>query len=519
LSAARLVVVTRNATTGGDLAGAAVWSLLRSAQTEHPDRFVLVDLDGSEASHRSLPAVAAVDEPQLAVRGGEPLVPRLVRVPAAPLPVGPVDPDGTVLITGGTGALGIAVARHLVTEHGARRLLLVSRRGRLAADVATELSMLGARVDVVACDTADRDAVARLLSTIPAAHPLTAVVHAAGVLDDGTIETLTGERLATAFRPKVDAAWHLHELTASSRLTSFVVFSSLAGTLGTPGQANYAAANGFLDALAIHRRAAGLPAVSVAWGAWEGAGLAADADRDRLVRAGVGTLPTKDGLVLFDRARESGLAVVVAARLDVRRMRQDAVRAEQVPPMFLGLVRRPKRRASGASRQTEALCRRLAELSAAERERDVLNLVCAHVAAVLGHGAPSSVVTDRGFLDMGLDSLMAIELRNRLDAVTGLRLPSTLVFDYPTPIAVAGFLLGRLLPEESPERRRAADDDAVRRVLASIPVERLRAAGLLDMLLGLAGEPSTAEGTARDGEAEIRDMGVADLVRRALDRS
>ncbi|MYW15125.1 SDR family NAD(P)-dependent oxidoreductase, partial [Streptomyces sp. SID2955] len=266
---------------------AAVWGLVRSAQAEHPDRFVLLDLDGQELSGGTLDSVLASGEPQIAMRSGEALAPRLARTTAATLtepgsgpdsepgsasaPHGTWNPDGTVLLTGATGTLGALVARHLVTEHGVRHLLLVSRRGRTApgaAELADSLGGLGATVTVAACDAADRAELAELLRTVPAEHPLTAVVHAAGVLDDGVIESLTPDQVEAVLRPKVDAAVHLHELTRDLDLAAFVLFSSAAGTFGGAGQGNYAAANAFVDALAAHRRAHGLPAVSLGWGFW-----------------------------------------------------------------------------------------------------------------------------------------------------------------------------------------------------------------------------------------------------------
>nr|APD71695.1 type I polyketide synthase 1 [Streptomyces sp.] len=537
LAASRLAFVTRGAVLADapDVVGAAVWGLLRTAQTEHPDRFLLVDVDDTEASGRALPALAVLEEHQVAIREGDLLVPRLVKLPI-PAPSAPsLDPVGTVLITGAMGALGAAMARHLVTGHGARRLLLVSRRGPAAegaAELAEELRELGAQASVVACDVSDRADLAAALSGIPAQHPLTGVVHAAGVVADGMIEKLTEEQLETVLRPKVDAAWNLHELTSGMDLRLFAVFSSFAGTLGGAGQANYAAANAFLDALATHRRGQGLPAQSLAWGSWEADGgmvdKLAEADRARVARIGLTALSTKEGLELFDLACGSDEPAVVPVRLDIRALRQTFSRAEQVPPLLRALVRLPRSKAVGRADQSAALRSRLADLADPDRLREVLVVVREHVAAVLGHPSPASVVVDRGFLDLGLDSLTGIELRNRLDAVTGLRLPSTLIFDYPSPQALADYLVQRILPPAVPEDGPVADDADVRRALAAIPVDRLRAAGVLDTLLRLAREPGaesphgpTAESaeSAESAEKTIKNMAAEDLVRLALGRS
>ncbi|MBB5627505.1 acyl transferase domain-containing protein/aryl carrier-like protein [Sphaerisporangium krabiense] len=526
LAFTRLVIATRGAMPARgpapNAAGAAIWGLVRSAQIEHPDRFVLVDLDDADASLRALPAVAALGEPQVAIRHGEPLVPRLAR--AASPSVTRFPADGTVLITGGTGALGMAVARHLVDAHGVRRLLLLSRGGSAAEGFEEELTAKGARVSVVACDAADRGQLDRVLAGIPGEHPLTAVVHAAGVVDDGVIETLTPARLAEVLRPKADAAWHLHELTKDRDLRAFVLFSSLAGTLGSPGQANYAAANAYLDALAARRHADGLPALSVAWGAWAGGGMASRAAGTgpaRRAHAGMAALSPADALALFDLAGGAGEAAVVAAHLDLRVMRRTFTTFDQVPPLLRGLVRSPKPRAGASGGRAAALRARLAGLGEPARAREALDLVREQVAAVLGHATPASVAADRGFLDMGLDSVTAVELRNRLDAATGLRLPSTAVFDHPTPQAMAEHVLEKLRPEITggDPTGRDAGDAAIRRALATIPVDRLRASGLLDPLLGLAaGPPDDEGGQPPGGEAQIKEMAVEDLVRLALGR-
>ncbi|WP_433532734.1 SDR family NAD(P)-dependent oxidoreductase [Micromonospora sp. CA-263727] len=357
----------------------------------------------------------------------------------------PLDPDGTVLITGGSGTLAAAVARHLVRDRGVRHLLLASRRGEDAPGTAELLADLtGAEVTVAACDVSDRAAVARLLAGIADDHPLTAVVHTAGTLDDGVVEALDPDRVDAVLEPKADAARHLHELTAPLDLAQFVLFSSAAGTLGGPGQGNYAAANAYLDALAESRRAAGLPAVSLGWGLWaERTGLTGaltDTDVHRMSRSGVRAISTEDGLALFDAGMEADRATLVPARFDVRVLREQA-REATLPPLFaelVGPVRRTVRQDSAPD--TSGLAARLAGRPSAERDRVLLDLVRGHVAAVLGHASADAVEPLRAFRDAGFDSLTAVELRNRLTAVTGLRLPPTLVFDHPTPAALAAYL-------------------------------------------------------------------------------
>ncbi|MEU8878093.1 type I polyketide synthase, partial [Streptomyces javensis] len=431
-----------------DLAGAAVQGLLRTAQAENPDRFVLLDIDGQDASFAALPAALAAGEEQLAVRAGAARIPRLARVPVAgeTTTENAFDPAGTVLVTGASGSLGGLVARHLVAERGVRRLLLVSRRGDQApgaAELTTELVELGASVRWSACDVADRDALAATLAAVPAEHPLTAVVHTAGVLDDGVIGSLTPERMANVMRPKVDAAWNLHELTRDLDLTAFVLFSSASGVFGTPGQGNYAASNAFLDALAAHRRAEGLPAVSLAWGPWAGAGMAGgldEADIARMRRAGLPPLSPAEGLALLDAALTTDETAPVPMRVDAVALRAQAA-AGALAPLLRGLVRVPVRRAvDTAAGGGSALAERLAGLSAAEQDRLLLDLVRTQVAAVLGYAGPQAVEEGRAFKDLGFDSLTAVELRNLLREATGLRLPPTLVFDYPTSTALAGHL-------------------------------------------------------------------------------
>ncbi|WP_455754613.1 SDR family NAD(P)-dependent oxidoreductase [Streptomyces roseolus] len=473
---ARLVVVTRGAVSvdGGDvpdLLHAGVWGLVRSAQTENPGRVVLVDLDEeTDASGRALAAVLASGEPQVAVRAGSLLVPRLARAQAdaeSGSDSGARWGAGTVLITGATGALGAVLARHVVAEHGARHLLLVSRRGESApgaAELRAELEEAGASVTVAACDVTDREALAGLLAAVPAEHPLTAVVHTAGVLDDGLIGSLTAERLDAVLRPKVDAAWNLHELTRDLDLSAFVVYSSIAGLLGTAGQANYSAGNTFLDALAAHRRAQGLPGLSLAWGLWaessELSGGLSEVDLQRMARSGLLPLRTAEAMELFDAAPATGEAVLAVNRIDLAALRGGS--GDQPLPMLRALVPAAPRRAGSASHGDAALAERLAPLTPAQRDAALLDLVRTQVAGVLGHTDPSAIDADRAFQELGFDSLTAVELRNRLNTASGLRLSTTLVFDHPNPGALAAHLRDQLgLDTDTPAAAAVAAPAAV----------------------------------------------------------
>jgi acyl transferase domain-containing protein/thioesterase domain-containing protein/NAD(P)-dependent dehydrogenase (short-subunit alcohol dehydrogenase family) len=446
LEPSRLVVLTQAAVGEdvADLAGAAVWGLVRSAQSEHPGRFVLVDADADGIASGAVVDAVGGGEPQVAVRGGVLSTPRLRPAPAADGPDWAA--SGTVLVTGGTGVLGMAVARHLV-ERGVRRLVLAGRRGPDApgADaLRAELRESGAHVDVVACDAADRDALDRLLANIPAEHPLTAVIHAAGVLDDGVLGSLTRGRLDTVFAPKVTAAWNLHELTAAMpSVSAFVLFSSAAGTLGNAGQGNYAAANAYLDGLAALRRGLGLPGVSLAWGLWaQASGMTAQLDRDdheRVSRGGGSALSTDEALALFDAATAGRLPCLLPMRLNTATLREQAA-AGTLSPLLSNLVSAHRRRSRAETGAGGALTARLASLPEDGRRRLIDEVVRGHVATVLGHADPAAIPGDKTFLELGLDSLTAIELRNRLQHTTSLRLPATIVFDHPTAVELAGRL-------------------------------------------------------------------------------
>ncbi|MBL1103056.1 SDR family NAD(P)-dependent oxidoreductase [Streptomyces sp. 5-8] len=374
------------------------------------------------------------------------------------------DPDGTVLVTGGTGTLGALVAKHLAGPWGMRHLVLASRQGADApgaGELCAELAGLGADVRPAACDIADREALADLLAGIPAEHPLTAVVHTAGVLDDTVFTSLTSERLAPVLRPKVDAAVHLDRLTAGLDLGMFVMYSSAAGLLGNPGQANYGAANVFLDTLAAVRRSRGQAATSIAWGLWAPdsalTGQMNALDRDRLSRSGAQAMSAAEGLALFDQGARAGEPLVVAAHIDREALRAQDAQGTLPPVMRLLAPRRGRPdRGAGAGGTAAQGADQFAGMSAAERRQALVLLVRKQAAAVLGHGSATALDVDRGFVEMGFDSLTAVELRNRLATATGLRLPATVIFDCPTPADLARRLDERLAPAS--DAPGAADD-------------------------------------------------------------
>ncbi|MWA08225.1 type I polyketide synthase [Streptomyces sp. BA2] len=503
------------------LVHAPVWGLLRSAQTENPGRFSLIDIDDHPESAGALARALMSTEPQTAIRHGVAYVPRLVRATqaATATPVTAtaaaadgaprrLHPDGTVLVTGGTGSLGMLFARHLVVAHGVRHLLLVGRRGADApgaAELGADLTGLGAEVTFAACDVADRTALAALLASVPEAHPLTGVVHTAGVLDDGVVPALTQERLDRVLRPKVDAGLALHELTRSCDLAVFALFSSVAGVFGSGGQGNYAAANSFLDALAQHRRVLGLPGTSLAWGPWQqSGGMTAGlrgADLRRMARSGFLPLRTEEGLSLFDAAIEGQEAALVAARLDPAAA---AASADPGAPLSRVPGRGPVRRASASlagpgTGGEDSLRRRLAAMPAVERGALLLSQVRAEAALALGHGSGDCAVeADRALAELGLDSLAAVELRNRLAALTGLALPATLLFDYPTPRAVAAHL-DELWSLNTPESSGALAAPQ-RQEGASLSTSAPKATNAADSLSALF-RTACARGKAWDGMA------------------
>ncbi|MFF7542911.1 type I polyketide synthase [Streptomyces canus] len=462
----RLVILTRDARHNP--AQAAVHGLVRTAQNEHPDRIVLVDSDDDPDSRDLLDAALTTGEPQLALTGHI-TVPRLIRAQVTGEPT--LDTNGTALVTGGTGTLGALVARHLVTEHGIRHLHLISRRGPAApgADaLVEELTGLGAHVTLSAADVADPAQLAEALRQIDPAHPLTAVIHTAGVLQDAVITAQSPGHLDAVLTPKTDAARNLHELTKDENLAAFVLFSSAAGTLGNPGQANYAAANAALDAYAHRLRAEGVPAVSLAWGLWADAsgmtGHLDSGDQSRMSRQGALALSAEQGMALLDAGIGSGEAALVTSLMNFPALRAAAAEG-QLPFVLRGLVSPPRKAAHGVSESQESLADRLAALPEEDRRRQVLDLVRTHASTVLGD---VPIRPEQPFKDVGFDSLTAVELRNRLATATGVRLPATLIFDYPSPAVLTRHLLAALLPEAeaapleaAPVAEEPADDGAL----------------------------------------------------------
>ncbi|MFF9520717.1 type I polyketide synthase [Streptomyces achromogenes] len=497
---APLWCLTRDAVAHGPAAAvtgldqAPVWGLGRVAALEHPDRWGgLADLPADPGPDTLARLAALLGDPggedQVVLRDTGAYGRRLEPAPART--GAPWTPSGTVLVTGATGAVGSAVARALAAE-GADHLLLTSRRGMDApgaADLVRELTDAGTRVTLTACDLTDRRAVAALLDSVPAEHPLTAVLHLAGVLDDGVLDALTPDRFDRVLAPKADAARHLHELTADRNLSAFVLFSSLTATVGGAGQANYAAANAYLDALAEHRRAAGLPATSIAWGPWGGDGMAAHGTVRSATRAmGMSLLDPGRALTALRRALAGGDTTVTVADVDWS-VFAPAFTATRPSPLLSTLPgARPGTGGGERAGAADGFAEKLAGLTGGERDRALRELVCEQAAAVLGYGSADAVEPTTAFRDLGFDSLTSVDLRNRISTAAGVPLPATLIFDYATPAALAQHLGTELA---------GADTASVDSVLADLDrlaarlgglsaedIEQGRIAGRLRSLLG-----------------------------------
>ncbi|MFD5558283.1 type I polyketide synthase [Streptomyces sp. NPDC127068] len=491
-----LAVVTTNALAvlpgeTPDPALAPVWGLVRSAQAEHDGQFVLVDTDGTEESRRALETLDAT-VPELAIRRGELHARRLLPVTAAPDARPDWDPDGTVLLTGATGGLGALLARHLVVERGVRNLLLLSRSG--AGPLAAELTALGAHVTDAACDVSDATALARQLDRIPQEAPLTAVVHMAGTLDDTTVELMTPERVDGVFGPKVDAAWQLHELTRNTPLSAFVLYSSVVGVIGNAGQANYAAANAFLDALAEHRAAEGLPALSLAWGPWE-IGMASalgKADLARFRRHGMAPLTAERGTALFDAALAADERLQLPVQIDRAALGQDTV-----PALLRTLVRpvaapTPVEPSAVEEGGESPMAAKLAALSAQEQREELVSLLLETAAVVLGYPSSEDIDAEMSFQEIGFDSLSGVEFRNQVKLDTGVHVPATVIYNYPTPAALAERVRELLFP--APQG--PADED-------------------VDLPAGHAGPAGRDDIDGLDGIDDIDELDIEALVLRA----
>ncbi|MCQ8195519.1 SDR family NAD(P)-dependent oxidoreductase, partial [Streptomyces rugosispiralis] len=536
----RVWCVTRGAmATGGSesplsLEQAAVWGLGRVAGLEAPERWGgLVDLpqtpDGRALERLMAVIGGTTGEDEVAVRASGVFARRVVRAAVSAEGGKAWQPSGTVLVTGGTGALGAHVARWLARA-GAEHLVLVSRRGPAAEGMdklRAQLAELGARVTVAACDVGDREALAGVLARVPEELPLTAVVHTAGVLDDGVLDGLSADRFEGVLRAKSEAAWHLHELTRELDLSAFVLFSSFSATVGGAGQGNYAAANAFLDALAERRRAEGLPATSVAWGPWADGGMATQdaVISGRMERFGLPPMEPELAVTAMARAVSQSDTCPVITDIDWPRFTA-GVDGTRLGHLFGDIAEvRTVRQATDATLDGQpagdhrpTLGTTLAELPAAERETALLDMVRTHTAAVLGYATHEGIDGERGFFDMGLDSLTAVELRNRLNVATGLRLRPTALFDYGSPSALARHLMGELVEDEAaPEKSLPAEIDRLESVLTAMSqddITRTKAIVRLQSVLAKLSEPVGGGGSAvRDdnGDDDLESASVDEL--------
>jgi acyl carrier protein len=524
-----LVVITRGAVAAvggddaGDLAGAAVWGLVRSAQSEQPGRLVLADIDHAEASAAALPTLAGTGEPQAAIRGGQLLAARLARLPGTAAPglsatsapasgPGAGLAGGRVLVSGGTGRLGGLVAGYLAGRYGVAELVLASRRGPAApgaAGLAARLVGAGARVRMAACDMGDSAAVRGLAGWAAGQGRLAGVVHLAGTAADAATGVLDDRVLGA----RAAGAWHLHEATAAMDLAALVMVSSAPGMLGGPGQGSSAAAGAFLDALAAWRQRRGLPALSLAWAV---TGHLAEPDLARLRTAGLVPVDPARALDLLDAALAGTSPAVLAARVDTGALAARA-RTSQLPALLRDLVVGPHRAGRGRAEEPGGLAARLAGLDTAGRHQAVLELIQAQAAVGLGHPTPQAIDPAAPFRDLGFDSPTAVELRNRLAQATSLRLPATLIFDYPTPTALATHLAALLLPSQPARKAIFTDIEQWNEELPSIDLNQSERKEIAMSLRGLLRKLSTTPAEASGGPDDSDDLDSDEALLSALD--
>ncbi|AQA11943.1 polyketide synthase [Streptomyces malaysiensis subsp. malaysiensis] len=495
---------------------ALVWGLGRVAALEHLERWGgLIDLPET-SDERALTRLVGLlasdgDEDQAAIRAAGVFGPRLVRAPLADTStVRSWKPTGTTLVTGGTGRLGAQVARWLA-RNGADHLVLASRRGPEApgaVELEAELTGLGAKVTLAACDVTDRTALAETLAAIPADQPLTAVVHTAAVIEDGVIEGLTPDQAERVLRLKVDATRHLHELTRDLDLTAFVLCSHFSATFGAPGQGNQAPGNAFLHAFAEQRRADGLPATALTFGPWGDGGTVDGAVGDRMRRHGINEMAPEPATATLQHALDRDETALTVIDMDWRRFTL-AFTADRARPLLHDLPEAREVVEEMAAAETEgagaaagaALAGQLAALPETERERVLLDLVRSAVAAVLGHSGAQAIEAGRAFKELGFDSLTAVELRNRLGAASGLKLPPSLIFDHPTPAAVAAYLRAGIAPDEAADGTAVLDElDKLETALTGTAPDNITRARITMRLQSLLAKWNESDGTAVTAE-------------------
>jgi type I polyketide synthase PikAII len=416
------------------------------------------------------------------------------------------------------------VARHLVTKHGAKNLVLVSRRGleaEGAIELKKELEEEGTKVEIVSCDTSNYTSLKKVINNLPESKPLKGVIHCSGVLDDGIVLEQNDEKLEKVMSSKIDGAWNLHLLTKDKNLDFFVMFSSLSGVIGGIGQSNYAAANTFLDALASYRRQQGLSGQSLAWGFWQQVGIGmtahlSEVDLIRMQRQGVYPLVEKQGLQLFELALNKPDVLLIPANLNFKNKTMDTI-----PAILRELLRERNLRKANNNQQvnTSVLLEKLISMTENEQIELTLSIVCLEIATILALPNIDTLPTDKPIKELGLDSLMSVELRNRLSVKFTLELPSTLVFDYPTAKDISRYICSKIPNSNNTKTIDLLETNILEDIFRNVTVEKLRKAGLLESLLTLSGMSNKITISTDNQEEDILENNYLDddfLIARAL---